>query len=67
MFELIAKEPNLQQNFDIVRIFKHIARNNGAKNVEEFVKIKVVPDEMAQDQVQAGNAISLDQAGIDQL
>jgi len=67
MFELMAKEPNLQQNFDIVRVFKHIARNNGAKNVEEFVKIKVAPDQVVQDQAQAGNIISLDQAGIPQL
>jgi len=38
MFETIANHPELYQSFDITRIFKHIARNSGAKNVSEFLR-----------------------------
>jgi hypothetical protein len=38
MFETLAGQPDLAKNFDIVRIFKHIARNSGAKNVNDFVR-----------------------------
>jgi hypothetical protein len=61
MFELISQEPRLQQQFDIVRIFKHIARNSGAKNVEEF-EVKAMPDAQVVDQVQAGNMIPMNEA-----
>jgi len=57
MFETIGKYPELQQEFDVVRIFKHIARNNGAKNVEDFTKIKTVDPGQVQNQVQQGNLI----------
>lgn len=58
MFEMIATEPRLQQKFDIVKVFEHIARNNGAKNIEEF-EIMPMPDEQVMQQVQAGNMIPL--------
>jgi hypothetical protein len=61
MFELISQEPRLQQQFDIVRIFKHIARNSGAKNVEEF-EVKAMPDAQVANQVQAGNMIPMNEA-----
>jgi len=61
MFNLLATQPELQQKFDIVRIFKHIARNNGAKNADEFVRIKRVSDEEAASQVAAGNVVPIDQ------
>ena len=57
MFNTIAKVPELQQSFDIVKIFNHIARNSGAKNVSEFRKVNagVMPDQQVQQAVQAGN------------
>lgn len=55
MFQIIAATPELQQQLDIVKIFKHIARNNGATNMEEFVKVQVMPDEQVLQQVQKGN------------
>jgi hypothetical protein len=55
MFTVIAEIPELQQQFDLTKIFKHIARNNGANNVEEFVKVQVMPDQQVLDQVQQGN------------
>ena len=58
MFDAFGKYPELAKEFDIVRIFKHIARNSGAKNVDDFVKVKVVPDEQIEQQVQARNIVS---------
>lgn len=57
MFTTIAEIPELQQSFDLVRIFKHIARNNGATNVEEFVRVKVMPDEQVMQQADRGNLV----------
>lgn len=62
MFEQVATIPELANKFDLVRIFKHIARNNGANNVEEFVKIQVLPDQQIQQQVQQGNMVPMDQS-----
>lgn len=63
MFEVVANHPELNQKFDITRIFQHIARNNGAKNVNEFlrseaptqVNSQVMPDEEAAREVEKGN------------
>ena len=63
MFEIITKTPELMQQFDVSRIFMHIARNNGAKDVQEFVRTKVVPDEVAQLEAQKGNIVPFNQAG----
>ncbi|MCK4330889.1 hypothetical protein KAX02_13750 [candidate division WOR-3 bacterium] len=61
MFETLASQPELQQTFDIVRIFKHIARNSGAKNVDEFVRVKLQTDEEAEGQAGKGNMLPIDQ------
>lgn len=37
LFQIMAQQPMLFQNFDMVRIFKHIARLMGAKDVNDFV------------------------------
>jgi hypothetical protein len=37
LFEIISTNPGLAQKFDLTRIFTHIARNNGAKNVNDFL------------------------------
>ncbi len=68
MFEAIGNNEELSQEFDVVRIFKHIARNAGAKNVNDFVKrggniqTNVQSNQQVQNQVQAGNLIPFDQA-----
>jgi len=62
MFESLTKDPELRQEFDTVRIFKHIARNAGAKNVDDFVRVKKVSNEQAVNEVDKGNLITLDQA-----
>jgi hypothetical protein len=64
LFQTIAQQPALLQRFDIVRIFKHIALNSGAKNVDDFelrqqTNAIVSPDEQVLDQVQRGNLVEL--------
>lgn len=67
MFQVIAGNPELLQKFDVVRIFQHIARSLGAKNVEDFVRqqpaapapevqTQVLPDEQIQALAEAGMA-----------
>ena len=58
MFEMLTKVPELAQKFDLVRIFKHIARESGVPNVDDFVRVQVMEDEQVEQQVQAGNLVS---------
>ena len=62
MYAILAKNEQLMQSFDMVRIFKHIARKMGAKNVDQF-EVKQAPDQQAQQQAQAGNLIPAEQIG----
>ena len=64
MFQLLAEHPELQQRFDLIRIFKHIIRNNGAKNTEEFIKVQKLPDDQVAQQAQAGNLVPTQELGI---
>jgi hypothetical protein len=63
LFQILGSSPELAQHFDVVRIFMHIARNLGAKNVNDFVRKgagiqpKIMPDQEVQQGVQAGNLI----------
>lgn len=60
MFKVMVGQPWLFQTFDMVKIFKHIARMLGAKNIEDFVlkqgtpnaQAQVLPDEEAMNAVQ---------------
>lgn len=64
MFALMSEHPELQQKFDLIRIFKHIARNNGAKNVDEFVKVVRMPDDQVVQEVNQGNLVSTTSMGV---
>ena len=63
LFNILASHPELGQKFDIVRVFTHIARNLGAKNVNDFVKkggdmqAQTMPDESVARQMEAGNLV----------
>jgi len=63
LFQILGSNPQLAQNFDVVRIFTHIARNMGAKDVTDFIKHggniqpTTMPNAQVQQQVQAGNLI----------
>jgi hypothetical protein len=65
LFQILGQNPQLAQNFDVVRIFTHIARNLGAKNVNDFVKRgggiqpKSISNEAVSQGVQAGNLVPL--------
>ena len=61
LFEIVAQSPELQQQFDLPRMFMHIAENNGAKNVHEFIKVGQIPDEQAAQQAQAGNLVPMNE------
>jgi len=66
LFQVIGAQPLLLQKFDIVRIFKHIARNMGAKNVEEFelkgapaIDASTMPDDQVEEGARKGDLIPL--------
>jgi hypothetical protein len=64
LFKIIAPSPELDQQFDVPKIFMYIAKQLGAKNVEDFRRIqtKVLPDQVVQQQAQAGNLIPINTA-----
>jgi len=61
LYQILASNPSIGQGFDMVRIFKHIARLGGAKNVNEFVQqggnvnIKMAQDEEIANESAKGN------------
>ena len=65
LFQVIANNPLIAQQLDVVRFFKYIARMSGAKNIDDFARkeqvgqppVQVMPDEQVQQQVQAGNLV----------
>jgi len=65
LFQTVTSNEQLAANFDVVRIFTHIARNLGAKNVNDFIKKggniqpNIQPDAQVQQQVQAGNLMPI--------
>ena len=65
MFQVIAANPLIAQQFDIQRIFMHWARLAGAKNIGDFMSrgknINVVGDEKLQKAVQEGNAVPIEE------
>ena len=65
MFKTIGTTPELMQQFDVTRIFMYIAKELGAKNVEDFrrnvgqVQPQVMPDETVAREAEKGNLIPL--------
>lgn len=63
LFNILGQNPELAQRFDVVRIFTHIARNLGAKNVNDFVRrggniqANMQSADQIADGVQAGNLV----------
>jgi hypothetical protein len=62
MFENVASNEQLSQEFDITRIFKHLARVAGAKNVDDFVRVKVSQNEEVTEEVDKGNLVPYGQS-----
>lgn len=73
LFQTIAQQPLLLQRFDVVKIFKMIAKGMGAKNVDEFelkaqpqvpqITSNVQPDEQVMREVEKGNLIPAQEGG----
>ena len=65
LFDTIGRNPILADKIDTFRVFLHIARNMGAKNVHEFEKVQstVVPNEQVMNQVQKGNLVPYEGGG----
>lgn len=67
LFQIAASQPVVSQRVDLFRMFKHIARNLGAKDVDQFelpvqrqipqIQTNIMPDEEVAKQAQAGNII----------
>ena len=63
IFRIVHDSPILNTKFDIGRMFMHIARQLGARNVQDFLKkgggfkADVQPDEQVAEAVQNGNAV----------
>lgn len=63
-FNIIMSNPEMAQQFDTTRLFMYIARNMGAKSVEDFIRkepvqtnTQVMADEQVQQQVDRGNLV----------
>ena len=59
LFQVLAAQPEVAAEFDLKRIFIHMARQMGAKNVHDFIKREpqVKPDEEVMGEVDRGNLI----------
>jgi hypothetical protein len=62
LYQTIIQNPILAQQYDHLRIFQHIARQMGAKNVEAFInrqppQPQVMEDDQVDQQVQQGNLV----------
>ena len=58
---LTTTNPALAQTFDVPRIFAHVARLTGAKDISQFI---VRPQGQIDQGVQAGNLVPASQAGV---
>jgi hypothetical protein len=65
LYQILAQNQVVAAEFDMVRIFKHIARLMGAKDVSSFAKVvnqtqtQVQTDQAVADQVQRGNLVPI--------
>jgi len=67
LMQAAAQHPELYQQIDFVRVWKHVARLLGARNPEDFIKkgaqVQVQPQEQIEQGVQAGNLVKPEQLG----
>jgi hypothetical protein len=65
LYQVLSQNPAVAAQFDMVRIFKHIARLMGARDVSSFAKavqntqVQTQPDQQVAQQVQQGNLVPL--------
>ena len=56
MYQIAASQPEIAAQLDMTKVFFHLMRESGVRNVEQF-RIKVAPDQTVRDQKQAGNMV----------
>lgn len=61
IFQGVAADPQLRQQFNVVSIFSYLAKLGGAKNVDQF-KVQVKPDAMVEAGMESGNMVPLSEA-----
>jgi hypothetical protein len=54
--------PQVMQQFDVAKVFTHVAQIAGIRNINQF-KVQIVPDQVLQQQAQAGNVIPMRPGG----
>jgi hypothetical protein len=61
-FQMLSANPATAGQLDVLRASRHIARELGAGNVDEFIRpaINVMPDNRLTNEVQAGNLVPTD-------
>lgn len=63
MLPLLLQDPILRQQFDMVRVIKHVMRGMGASNTDEFenrqVNVRTMPQAQIDQQATAGNITPL--------
>ena len=66
LYKIIATDPALRQKYDHFRIFELIAKESGAKNIEDFrvVGTNTMNDEDVLNEVSKGNMVSTDEVGV---
>lgn len=61
VFQAVQQDPALRAEYSLGKIFEYVAELGGARNIESM-KLNAQSDEAIQQQVQAGNAVPIDQA-----
>lgn len=67
LFQVMSQNPKVARNFDMKRVFTHIAHHLGAKNIDQFLlksgqPPQVQPDEEVSQEVKKGNLVPAEQA-----
>lgn len=68
LFETIARDPELRQQFDLFRLFGRISREAGVKDYQDFrrrqTNIELRPNEEVLKQVERGNLVPMPTEGL---
>lgn len=74
LYQILANNPKVAQNFDMINVFKHTARQLGANNVEDFElneeqetqvppTPEVMSDQQVQEEIRKGNLVPPEPSG----
>lgn len=65
-FQILSQSPNLLQQFDTLRLVKHIGRQLGAQNIDDFIRkepevqTQIQDTQEVENQIQQGNLVPLE-------